>query len=213
MNNISTASVIEAEITKATGTARKTAEAMEDYLNRVLNGAEALSDSEWDALSTPTQRWFNTAIVASDEGKPLPRFTDVIDSDEVSGTEPIEPTEPEPVAEKASADEDEDGEDEDEGEDDGDDGGVLKASSVSEGKKLSAQRTSMREALKRLIVRDPMASVSELQRQLDQAGFKVVKPAISAVKSETRMTLRILIDEGVLKDFELNHSARPRRCE
>jgi hypothetical protein len=208
-----TPSAIEREITTVTGTIRKRTEPMDKYLERVFGAVEAQSDIEWRELSESAQRWFNAAVIASDEGKPIPNFTADIDIDMDTHTDVDTDTDSnihkapvsEPITEASLALDVDSGRGENEDDDDGDEEAFRAPPSALESWRSSGatHRASMREALKRLVVRRPMASVYELQRQLDQIGYKVTTNSIVAIRSDTRTTLRVLIDEGFLKDIKL----------
>jgi hypothetical protein len=121
---------------------------MDDYLNRALGVIEGMSQLDWASLSELTQGWFNVALAASDDGKPLPRFTDVLeeyeskDSEEapaeLPATEPI--ADERPIERKFGSDAGE--EDEEEESDEEDDEAVF----FKPPPRVGAQRASMRTA-------------------------------------------------------------------
>ena len=120
---------IEHELRKAIGVIHKKGAVRQDYLEKVLNAVEDLSEDDWQELSEEAQTWFQKAMKAHNKGKSIPDYPE----DEASEEED------KPVAKKAKKPKDEEVEEaetEEEGEEDGDDNGSdasFKDSEDSEG--------------------------------------------------------------------------------
>lgn len=81
---------------------------VQDYLRKVLDKADKLSDTQWDKLSEETQEWVNSAVDAHESGNeiPIPEGLDLGDDEDEDEDLPD-------LSDLDDEDEDEDDEDED----------------------------------------------------------------------------------------------------
>jgi hypothetical protein len=62
------------------------------------------------------------------------------------------------------------------------------------------RRVPAKTIIKKLMLRDPLISIDELDARLREDGHKVSRIAISAVRDHFRDALKLLMQEGLIKD-------------
>ena len=70
-------SAILSELVKATKVARDGAEKDPEFFARVVRAAVGLEEAEWNAISTPTQKWANACVRAIKAKEALPALPDI----------------------------------------------------------------------------------------------------------------------------------------
>lgn len=61
-------SKMQKELVEATGLKPKEGESRQKFLRRLVAAAQAIKESDWDALSTPAQRWVNAGQAVLNDG-------------------------------------------------------------------------------------------------------------------------------------------------
>lgn len=62
----------------------------------------------------------------------------------------------------------------------------------------SAKGASMRRTLKQIVVKNPKITVDDLVEKLEDKGFKPSKVTVGSIRADTRDTMTILVDAGML---------------
>lgn len=202
---------VEEELLKLAGL--KSSNGSQASLKKVLDACQkAIEEDEelWEALSEEAQEWINKAQTAADKKppKPLPPLVAKEEDAEEEDTETEAEDEDEAEADEAEA--------EDEEEDDVTTKKKSKKKVVAKkkvareaetpkaktAKKASARDNgggkkaiSPRRQMKMLIVKKPTISVETL---IEKFGDQVSKLTITSIRSDTRDTLRVLVDAGIL---------------
>jgi hypothetical protein len=169
----------ESLLRKATACKPKAREDRQEFLTRLLIAVELLEDEDWERLGqepggTDAQQWCNDAVDARKAEKELPDFGD----DDEKAEEEKEATPVKAAKKKATA----------------------KPVKV---KAATGQPDGVKVRIKRLVIGDPNISLEDLMGRLTKSGDKMSRMTVSAVRSETRHTLRVLHEQGKLKGVEL----------
>lgn len=226
-------SKIEKALLKATGAKpQKSGEDRQKFLLRLMMAVQGLPSDEndenykegkgtWEGIGaiTGAQEWYNAAIDADNENppKPVPDFSDA------------KPAEDEPEDEPETDGDAADSEVEDEAvstsarpkgkkKDDkaaGKKPAAKKAEAKPEAKKKAEpaakpaaakapkKGTSMRRALKMIVVKKPKITTDDLIEQLEKKGFKSPsKLTVTSIRADTRDTMKVLAEAGLL-DIEV----------
>ena len=210
-------SEIEAALCEATEVSRRSKEASQKYLKRLLVALEKKydekrgrdADDEWDELGTTkgAQEWFNAALAADKADEDIPDFTD-------GEAAPISEAEAEPEQEAKAAD--------DEPEGDSDVAVNGKAKGKTKKAAAPAKKPVVKAAAKEakqpgpgkkaggslavinlLLLKDPGMTVEDLTKALAKKGMKPTPLVVSAARSRIRQTFRVLQEEGHLKGLKL----------
>ena len=111
---------VRAEIEKAVDTKQGKKEAIEEYLERLIDDVndedEGLSDKQFNKLSKEAQGWLNKGAAALDKNKPVPAFPDAEEEEEEEEEKPAKKGKKGKKAKKVVEEEPEDEEDEEEDE-------------------------------------------------------------------------------------------------
>jgi hypothetical protein len=176
-------SAIEQELLEATVLKLKRKEERQAYLTRLMLATAKLPDPEWEQLSTEAQEWTNGAAEAHKAGAALEDFPDYEEPEDEEVDEEAEEEEAEeekaPVAAK---------------------GNGMKAKpekQVASPKIQPAQQAGVRKVsachtIKKMVVKKPTITVSEIAEQLKESGLKVSDVTIATLRSDLRDTLRVL---------------------
>lgn len=170
---------------------KKKNESYQDYLTRLYRGTQECEQDVWDSLTTPVQDWANSCVAATNANKELPDFPDLETKDDDMASKKA----PAKAGKK-------------------DDGAAAKAPAKNSGKGAAAKSSgkapaaakaaksdnppSMRRVLKQIVVRDPAIAVDELIEKLKGKGFKASDVTVSSIRSDTRDTMKVLADAGLL---------------
>ena len=182
-------SKIEQELLDATAFKSKKNEETQAYLVRLMRAVAKLKDPDWEALSTDAQNWNNDAAQAFQEGKPIVNFSDI--------EEEAEESEEDEAVEDSKVDEEESEEDEEESApvaakaNGQKDKPKSKPAPVQTGRKISACHI-----IKKMVVKKPQITVTELSEKLKADGLKVSDVTIATLRSDLRDTLRVLNELG-----------------
>lgn len=215
-------STIEKTLLAATGIkAQKAGEDRAKFLARVMLAVQKLSDEEWEKLSAAegAQDWYNEATEADNAGKAIADFPDA----EAVGDAADEAVEEEDSEDDGGDDEGEEtAEDEDEEEETkpkkAAKAGKAPAKAAKPAKAGKAEKpakaekapakaekpakakkgTSMRRALKRMIVKKPSRTVDDLIAALEKAGYQTPsRLTITTIRADTRDTIKVLNEAGI----------------
>jgi hypothetical protein len=173
-------SVIETALIEATGVKpQRDGEARQKFLTRLMVGVGKLPEDEWEKLGAVAgaQDWYNTAADADAAGKPVPDFPDA-DAEDAGVEDEEAPAKKKPA--KAAK----------------------PAKPAKETKPVKAAKpakaTSMRRALKRMIVKNPGRTTEELIAALEKQGYQSPsRLTISTIRADTRDTIKVLNEAGI----------------
>jgi outer membrane biosynthesis protein TonB len=190
-------SKIENELLEAAGALFKTKkhETRPEYLHRLCNViAKKISNEAWEALSQEAQDWNNDTAEALTNGKEAIDFPDLAAADPVD--EEVDEEAEEVVAKpKANTKQQKEQAAPKEKEKVVAKPDKAKTSVAPQGtRKVSACHT-----IKKLVVKNPKISVSELSEQLKEDGLKVSDVTIATLRSDLRDTLRVLNELEIAK--------------
>lgn len=204
---------------------QKDGEDRQKFLIRTMVGVQKLPGEEWEALAAVdgAQDWYNAATDADNAEKPVPDFPDVEAAEEepdddagetaedADGGAPDDSSEEEQVKPKvkktkgakvkvppkkdaapakAKA------------------GGAKKTAEKpaekkavkADGKKAAPAKkgTSMRRALKRMVIKKPSRTVEELMEALEKQGYKSPsRLTVATMRADTRDTIKVLNEAGL----------------
>ena len=182
-------------------------ESRSGYLQRMMDVVEGIPESDWNKLSEQAQQWYNMGAEAIKAHKPIPEF-DVV------------------YVETKSADEDDEEEQEEEEVETSPStnskkvskppvkakvktkakGPVkpkVKAAPPKEKIAVPLKADAVKVRIKHAIIRDPQISLEDLCVVLSKGGTKISKVTTAGVRSEFRHSLRVLQQEGKLKDIKI----------
>ena len=162
-------SKIETELLSFVSIKSKRGETRQDYLEKLMRAVAALKDSEWEKISTPAQEWNNAAAEAIEQRKEIEDFPDVQPEADEEA--------PQPVKAKPQTDKNQ----------------------LVNKHNGSTRKISACHKIKQLVVKKPKITVADLAEALQADGFKVSDVTISTLRSDTRDTLRVLRDAGMLE--------------
>jgi hypothetical protein len=194
----------EALLRKKTATKPKVKEPREDFLIRLLEEVEKLSDDDWEKLGqepggTAAQKWCNDAVDARKAENSLPDFVAPDENGEVEEQEGDDEEEEKAVVKKAkkvnarsakAPPEDEDGAP-----------AKVKAAKVKAA--ANGPLDGIKVRIKDLVIDEPHITLEDLLAKLSKGGDKMSRMTVSSVRSETRHTLRVLKQRGKLRGVEI----------
>ena len=163
-------SKIEHELNKTLGTAPQKDKTDQTYLSGLISGILAVSDDTWEKLSEPAQLWVNAGAKALKAKKSIPVFSDA------------EAKESKEAATKAK-----------------DETAPAKAAKVVQKSNVGAKPVSMSRQIRQMIIKKPTITNAEIMEKLVAAGLKPSTLTVATFRSDTRDTLRTLVDAGMLK--------------
>jgi hypothetical protein len=218
---------IEEILSAATEITQEKGEDRQAYLTRLHDAATELDESGWDDLGEPAQLWVNKATKAEQANKEIPEFPDVEPTDD----DEEEEVEEEAAEEEADteSDSEESNEEDDVTDTDTETEKPPKKKPAPKAAKPAAKKaaapkaaakekpakkavkadggskaTSARRLLKQFVVKKPSITVDDLMERAKKAGHKLSDIYISSLRSDTRDTLKVAKECGVvLEDLDL----------
>jgi hypothetical protein len=164
-------SKIESEILELVKVRTHRGDTRQDYLDRLMRAATKLSDDDWDKLSTAAHDWTNAAVES------VKAKTDIADFSDTAAEEVVEETVEEAVEEQEAAP-----------------ARRTRGPSKSNG----TRKQSACHKIKTFVVKNPKITVEELSNKLKDIELKVSDVTIATIRSDTRDTLRVLNDAGMI---------------
>ena len=211
---------IEQELMKATGLKPKKGEDQQDWFKRLQAAVEDMKDADWDELSDPAQKWCNAAATAVKKDKDIEGF----DDDEAPGGEDGEDDDAAGDAGSDDAGDDDDdappakaakgkngkkaekekpapkaakGKDKEKPEKE-------KPEKEAKERKSGPKSSGVKVDIKKVIIKDPQASVEDIMSALKKGGTKSPsRPTVAGIRAEFRHSLAVLKSQGLLKGIEL----------
>lgn len=206
----------------------KAKEDRQEYLTRLIVAVQKLDDDEWEKISSKAQKWHVAGAKADNDEKPIPEFPDLVDDDEAEEETPKKSRAKAAKDEEDDAGDTAGGETDDEEEDDDvkttakKKAPAKKAAAEKEApakkKALAAEKEAapakkkaadekpaksgkvegIKVDIKKMVIKKPSITAEEIYEALGGKKAELSKVTISAVRSETRHTLRVLNDMGKL---------------
>ena len=162
-------SKVEVEILETVKLKSKRGEQRQAYLERVMTAVTKLDDKEWEMLSTAAQDWTNAAATSVKEDRDIADFSG-FDTEEV-----VEESVEEAAAEPAPA-----------------------RKTRGQAKNNGTRKVSACHKIKTIVVKNPKITVDALSQKLKDIDLKVSDVTIATIRSDTRDTLRVLNDAGMI---------------
>lgn len=213
-------SEMQKELQKVTKIKPNRNESRADYLGRLVQAIDGLSDEGWDELSKSAQKWANQATKAYEASKPIKDFPDAeeAESDPADAEEKDEQDAAGAESQQEAGDEDVEAEDEAEAE-----APVSKSSkekavtSVSKAKKATTAKSKSKSngsaeaaapkklgtgaptIIKQLLLKNASMSKEDLLTALKKKNIKVSDLTAGTIRSDFRHSLRVLQDADMLK--------------
>jgi hypothetical protein len=205
-------SEIEQELLDATGCKAKEGESRQKYLRRLHDDVKDMDDDEWEALSDGAQKWYNQAADARNDKEDLPDFAGVTaeEDDEVAKTTSKKESGDKPAAASKTDKPSKTSKPAAAADNGGDEAPAKKKAAAGKPEK-SESKPSRSEAkgdgikmrIKRLVIKNPKTTVEDLMTALEKNGDTMSRFTVSAVRSETRHTIKVLKDLGLLPEVSI----------
>jgi len=208
---------IETELLKVTKLKAEKGEDRQDFLERLVEAMQDISDDKWEKVSKPAQDWSNKAAKAVVAKKEIPEFAAPEEDEEDEDEAPAKKKSKAAAKDEEDEEEDEEDEkpakgkkkstkkakDEDEEEDEEDEPPAKKkkgAATAGKSAGVKSQRDEgVKAKIKRLILAKPQITVDDLVEKLGKGGAKVSKVTVANVRAEFRHTIRVLNAEGLVE--------------
>jgi hypothetical protein len=207
-------SKVEQELVEATGCKTKEGESRQKYLRRLHDDVKDMDDDEWEALSDSAQKWYNQAADARNNKEDLPDFAGATaeEDDEVAKTTSTKDSGDKPAASKtnkaskttkAAATADNDGDEPVSKKKAAAKPEKSESKSESKPSRSEAKGDGIKMRIKRLVIKNPTTTVDDLMTALEKNGDTMSRFTVSAVRSETRHTIKVLKDLGLLPEVKI----------
>lgn len=195
-------SAIEKHILEVTGL-KLQGNDRQKQLEQIAHAINSLDDEGWRKLNSRSQKWFNAASAAIDKEGEIADFPDLAAKKPAAAPEAAEDEASEPVEQKerkmATKPKKK----------------VAANGEARAKKKVAAKTTAHKKAkaassgegapvlIRRMVIKDPKITAKELNEKLEAKGVKVSKLTVSSIRSSTMAMLKMLDDEGHLKNLKL----------
>ena len=176
--NVDTQLTVEQELLKATKLeARKKGEPDQKYFARLARAMNALEESSWKKLTEGAQEWVNAVVKSINTKSELPAFPDA-----VNGSKEIDEA---PKSKRASKKEDEEE--------------VPPKKAAVAASKGEPRKRGGSAFYRRLMILNPDWDKARLIDEMEQNGFHLSAGTLEITYYETKSTLAVLKEEGMLK--------------
>lgn len=190
------------ELLKATGIKAPKDPNDQQFLTKLWKAVDGLADADWDKIGNKAQAWSNaaaTAVKKEEDIKPFPDLSDPEGGDqtEAEGDDQVAkkaakkaPAKAAPAKKAAPA--------------------PAKKAAAAPAKKAAAKngdkpKKSMLRAVREMICKKPELTTEQLVKKLEDAGYDASATTIGTIRSDTRNTLKIAQELGiVLKDLDFD---------
>ena len=194
---------------------KKASETPQDYRARLIRAANEMDEGEWKKLSIGTQRWVNNGVEAIQDKKEIDDFPD----SEPTGEEDADAEEAEKPSKKSrAADPDED--EEEDPKPKAKEGPSPKKVADPEKEGTKEKPATKKPPVKRdpedsdtrpkkkggagrtfrtFLIQHPEEPIPDLVKRVEKAGYQISLSTVTTIYYETKQTLEILDDLGMLK--------------
>lgn len=214
---------IEMELQKVTGISYNDGDERQDYLVRLMKGAYSIEEGAFNKLTKATQSWVNNAINAHNDELPLVDFkstngkADGHDDPPATTQEDIvKPTKAK--SEKGAKVKKEAATSKKANNNASKEAKPAKEPVKAKAKKMPkigkvndtfdesnkpSRRVGAQSLIKRLVLKDPQITVNDLVEKVTKQGYEVTRFAASTIRSGFRHSIKIIQEEGLLKNLKL----------
>ena len=190
--------MIEYEFDQVYGLVRNKKETTQQFLTRLVEKVNKTTDDDWDKLTADAQRWFNTAFHAWEDKETIPDFPDAEGDPKPADERDGEVSE----AESSSTT------------DESDDGSEDEMARRRKKRQVAAKPPAKKRAtngnaklgssgayfLKKAMLKKMNVTDEELSKILKDKDYPLSPVRISIIRNEFRHTMRLLQEEGQLKN-------------